>query len=487
MGIKANDISPGVVIVTKFCTSDDRVFDEYVEYMDRDEAVRTEGNSKFNLFGEFMDYMDDPERSSGLFTSGKDSLIEEEKAQLKAAFKLAQNNESLMWQTVISFDNAFLEENGLYDRENQILDEKKLKEITRGCMRKILKEEGLQESSIWSASFHYNTDNIHIHIATVEPFPQREMIKEGKYAGQRKGTWKMGSINAGRSYVVNNILDSQLENQKINSIIRENIIESKKRHPLHKDKDLAKKFMEIHSKMPSDKRKWNYAMNAMKEIRPELDELTTMFIEKYCADDFEELNKLLEEQEDRYTRAYGAGEQNHMAENKIKDLYVRMGNTILKEMKEYDNEVKKVAYEEAKTRKRAQDYRNKQAVNDKVNQDQTNSAGPAGEKKQEEQPLNEDDVRPYTKSSYASEGNLKNGSNNSNIKRRDVRFKDFKNCFTMSKAIGDLKKSMKEEYQHARNQMEYDAMKRVAERELEQSAGPVPKQQEETPNSESYM
>lgn len=37
-----------------------------------------------------------------------------EKKELKRVFEKAQENDSLMWQTVISFDNRWLEENGLY-------------------------------------------------------------------------------------------------------------------------------------------------------------------------------------------------------------------------------------------------------------------------------------------------------------------------------------------------------------------------------------
>lgn len=30
------------------------------------------------------------------------------------------------------------------------------------------------EHAIWSGAIHYNTDNIHIHIAIVEEYPKRE-------------------------------------------------------------------------------------------------------------------------------------------------------------------------------------------------------------------------------------------------------------------------------------------------------------------------
>lgn len=46
--------------------------------------------------------------------------------------------------------------------------EKKIYEATRKAVSKMLKSEGL-ENAVWSAAIHFNTDNIHVHIATVEP------------------------------------------------------------------------------------------------------------------------------------------------------------------------------------------------------------------------------------------------------------------------------------------------------------------------------
>ena len=75
--------------------------------------------------------MGNPEKSSELFTEADDYLLPEQKSQLKNVFKTAQNNGSVMWQTVLSFDNRWLEKNGLYDNESKVLDETKIRELTR--------------------------------------------------------------------------------------------------------------------------------------------------------------------------------------------------------------------------------------------------------------------------------------------------------------------------------------------------------------------
>lgn len=85
-----------------------------------------------------------------------------------------------MWQTVISFDNRWLENNGLYNSETKLLDENRLQGITRSAFQKMLEKENLQ-NAVWSAAIHYNTDNIHVHIATVDPEPMRESKEYVQY------------------------------------------------------------------------------------------------------------------------------------------------------------------------------------------------------------------------------------------------------------------------------------------------------------------
>ena len=87
-------------------------------------------------------------------------------------FKTAHENGSIMWQDVISFHNPWLEKQGIYDEITKRWM-KKLMDVTRFAMQK----ERVRKSSIWSAAIHFNTDNIHIHVATVEPYPTRERGK----------------------------------------------------------------------------------------------------------------------------------------------------------------------------------------------------------------------------------------------------------------------------------------------------------------------
>lgn len=184
--MSASPIKAGVVLVTKFVTPSSQAYGNYVNYIDRDEATRQEHYMDFLLpdiqkdFAGYQEYMDHPGKANGLFTAQKDALTKEEKSELKSIFRKAQENGSLMWQTVLSFDNRFLEEQGLYDPHSKLLNEALLRELTRNCMGKMLEKEGLSHTAIYSADIHRNTDNIHVHIATVETTPSRKVIPLNK-------------------------------------------------------------------------------------------------------------------------------------------------------------------------------------------------------------------------------------------------------------------------------------------------------------------
>ncbi|WP_268398117.1 relaxase MobL [Bacillus sp. T17B1] len=73
---------------------------------------------------------------------------------------------------VISFDNEWLQENGVL--KDGFMDEQKMKQATRNAVNEMIRKEGLSDSAIWLAAIH--TDNIHVHVATVQTnnFRERE-------------------------------------------------------------------------------------------------------------------------------------------------------------------------------------------------------------------------------------------------------------------------------------------------------------------------
>ncbi|HAT4350072.1 TPA: hypothetical protein I9146_002825 [Clostridium perfringens] len=315
----------GVINKVKFIRNGSSKFKNFIDYIDRSEATR---KKNFDKYSAYNNYMGNPEKIGSLFTKDKHFLTEKEVKNLKKDFDKAQLNGSNMWQEVFSFDNEFLEANGLYDSENGALDEEKIQEATRRAMEELSKREGFKDLT-WSASLHYNTDNIHVHIASVEINPSRE-----------RGKFKPRTLYNMKSSFVNSLLDKQKDLDKINSLIRDNLIQGKKEMSFKEDIEMRKMVKEIVKKLPSDKRQWHYNYNSMQEVRPLIDNLTKYYIETYKKDEFKELVDRLEKEDKFYKEVYGKRkvETTTYKDNKIQDLYTRMGNTILKEIKEYVKE-----------------------------------------------------------------------------------------------------------------------------------------------------
>jgi len=323
------DIKAGVVVVTKFVSADNKKTGKYIDYIDRPTAKRAAHIKDFNLY---QDYMGNPEKTSGLFTKESDDLSDQQKGKLKELFQLAQDRGSLMWQTVISFDNRWLIENGIMS-EDGLVDESSLRKYVRNAMGKMLKNEAL-DNAIWSAAFHYNTDNLHVHIATVELNPTRAMIVvDGEE--MRKGRFKRKSIEMCKSSVVNDIIRESSLNRSINSTIRDIMVAGKKNNPLIEDKEMVEQFMKIYKALPEKRSLWNYGNNALAKLRPMIDELSSAYIEKYHKEDLKQLKEFLFKMDGIYKTAYGKNTSS-FSSGKMDDLYKRLGNAILKEMKAYD-------------------------------------------------------------------------------------------------------------------------------------------------------
>ncbi|MGE7874965.1 MobP2 family relaxase [Bacillus paramycoides] len=332
-----SSITPGVVLKTKFVLPSSDAFQNYIEYVDREEA-KSEVKLNPKMFEMYQEYMGNPEKTSALFTEHANHLSECEKKALKEMFKTAHENGSIMWQDVISFHNPWLEEQGIYDEKTKTLDEKKLKDVTRLAMKEMQKREGLEKSSIWSAAIHFNTNNIHIHVATVEPFPTRE-----------RGKRKPKTLDAMRGKVVNNLLDRKQEQKQINDLIRNNMVGSKKEDSVFdwRNQHLKPLFLQIYKQLPSDKRQWQYSYNTIQPLKPEIDELSRRYIQHHHKKDYDQFLQKLDKEVQVFKEAYGEGKYDkkqyeNYKTNKINDLYKRMGNAFLQEMKAYDKEQKRI-------------------------------------------------------------------------------------------------------------------------------------------------
>lgn len=331
--------TPGLVAVTKFVRPGSIIFASYINYMDREEAVHGgEIHSDYSAYSE--EYMGNPEKTTGLFSMDYDRLQPDTAQIYKKQFQQAQETGSLLWQTVLSFDNKWLEELGIYDPVSQTLDESRIRGMTRMFMKTLLEKEQLQLTS-WTAAVHYNTDNIHVHIAIVDPTGERERVKDGRYAGEPKGTWSSRSIRYAKSAAVNELLELDQTMQQLNNLIRQSVVKPLReqgREEMILQADLEELLAKLEQEVP-DFTKWKYGLSDMASYRKNLDATTSRWLQQVHPEEWKKIQETWDELQKQQERAYGQSTRKQTYRiNQEKDLYKRCGNAILQTLRETEME-----------------------------------------------------------------------------------------------------------------------------------------------------
>lgn len=357
-------MTPAIIVLSQYVTAEraKELNDNYagfVEYVDRDDAkeqikkdLNVDELSAEELYFMYMNYMGDEEKRGELFTAHLDKLDEDEFEKIKNAFALAQQNESPMWQDVISFDNAWLEEQGMYNSKRAQLNEVKMKEVVREAVNELLKNEKMETSAVWTAAIHYNTNNIHVHIATVEPHPTREKKwfrdkKTGKWSEQYKAKRKQKSLDKMKSKVANMIVDRTEQRNRIDGIIRGTIERKREGHlDLSSYRKTKILFLKALEKLPEDRRQWQYGYQTINEARPYIDEIVDIYLNSFHKTEIKELDSLLDEEVQVMKELYGEGSRHEKyKQTKLDDLRKRMGNAVLAEMRAYDKRETMLQYQ----------------------------------------------------------------------------------------------------------------------------------------------
>lgn len=225
-------------------------FREYIDYMNRSYATEEQSKELTAIFTQEADYLQ------------KLRLID-----LKNKLESAYQNGSLLWQGVISFDNAFLAEQGLYDVATGQVDQKAIKAVMRDMMPTLIQKEGLSDSAFWWGNIHLNTDNIHIHFGLSEVESNREKIfYQPRGRMEYKGNFSQKTINRFKSGVYHGLLK---EETRSNLLRKEQILANLKADFItsiyQKDKitsSAEKNFLEqAYNHLPLNK-KWRYGSNA---------------------------------------------------------------------------------------------------------------------------------------------------------------------------------------------------------------------------------
>jgi hypothetical protein len=299
-----------------------------------------------------------PVKGTGLFTKKSDAISEAEKKEYAGKYDNAEEKGSPIWKLVFSFDFDFLEKYGLLSypngrrKEDGVFNAAGLIDPVRKAVDKYLKSEGMEEC-IWTGSFHRNVkdkpnkklgehSNYHVHVSIVDPDPAWEegvgrCRRNGEGELYQRGKVKNSTLENTKSTFFSALMNGSEETKRIGAL-RDFFI------GVRKENRFTELFREeaesLYERLPKNKRMWNYGMNAMRTYRDEIDRLTEIFIasDEELSRKYGEYEKLLDMQEQRYAEAYGSS--GGYKASKIEDLYTRLGNQLLSEMKQSNKQDK---------------------------------------------------------------------------------------------------------------------------------------------------
>lgn len=337
--------SPAIIFKNKFSLHNNVILNStggvnnygfYVDYMDREDTKMEEKIEELNKVSEsikndsYIQYMENPLKTNNVFNEKKESLSKEEIKNIKESFVKSQVNESPMWQQVFSFDNQFLKDNGLLADDGK-LNEAPLKNATRIAMNEFKTKMNFNDTMNWVGAIHYNTDNIHIHIAVVETESSRPTIESGKYAGQRKAKIPQRVMKQVKSKFINSMFDRNYELNRINDLMRLELNKHVKELNIHKDILTLQKVNKLLKTLPNNRQLWKYNNNVLKDQRPLIDEITKDIINRKNPNSFLELEERLKNEDKFRKQIYGSSDDSYK-DNKLDELNAMMGNTLLKNM-----------------------------------------------------------------------------------------------------------------------------------------------------------
>ena len=210
--------------------------------------------------------------NTGMFDFNNDDLTQQEVEQYKELFDRANKNESVLFQDVVSFDTKALIEAGIYNPYSNELKREPLIMAGRKMMNVLYEKEKLNGSTISVGEIHYNTGHFHVHFATTEVEPTREMIfvkEHNRY--ERKGQRSDETLEKMKSTFANLIFDRSSELERLNDL-RNGLRSEIKTEMAAPKKESVLLLEELKAQLPENQSKWN-SKNLTSESRETMNQL----------------------------------------------------------------------------------------------------------------------------------------------------------------------------------------------------------------------
>lgn len=319
-------------------------YSKYLGYMVRRQAIASKKQlsqkdiEEMKRISGAMDKMGMPHSDPSkllidVWTNDKDTMTLGDRKEFQDKMDAAKKHGSMLWTDVVSFDNRWLERQGLYNPKTGELKSEALREASRKMLDVLGKREQLNQP-FWLASVHRNTDNIHIHFAIMEKENSRKMVDVGGEM-QPRGNFKQSTIYAMKSAFANELVDLSRVQARITeerSNVREAVYQNAKEAMNRPDfRDRLNAFIK---RLPADRRKWNY--QSLHRMDPSLTKELDKITDELLKDDphLEKYKDLVGDVDEFYKEQYGKtkNEHKHYADNQLKDLKKRAGNRLLHDL-----------------------------------------------------------------------------------------------------------------------------------------------------------
>lgn len=324
---------------------------DFFDYMTNPEKFKPELHNDTNdMYYDYMDYMKNEEKSDGAFDSEYDHLSEEQIDNYRMLEFKSQQKGCPKYLGVISFENDYLLQFGIMNTHGEI-NHRLLKDYARLSINAMINEsKKLKNDNVyWTAAIHENTDNIHIHFQLLE----YEKLEDRKKKYRDMDSLEPKCFEALKSKMVNMISPQKDRQKYINQVEREVLIPNLQAQFTNTDGrilDLYKKISQ--SKKP---RKWQYGSYEKSDghredkMKKQIDSVVRNIINSNndLKNIYREFEKELNDYDDWNTYVYGKRkdvprDNQVYSYNKREDFYRRAGNSLLKYMREFGDELKAV-------------------------------------------------------------------------------------------------------------------------------------------------
>src|SRR5699024_6382129 len=157
---------------------------------------------------------------------------------------------------------------------------------------------------------------------------------------QPRGKRKPSTEDSMKSSFINHLADRDNTLQRLSTL----------RYELHhsmrideKNDKQNKRLEKIKEQLPKDRRHWAYNHYSMKNLKQPINEYTHQYMNMYHKKEFDEYKQLLKKDSEMNKALYGVGDKNKNRyqdtyENKMDDLNSKMGNALLKTLREKEKD-----------------------------------------------------------------------------------------------------------------------------------------------------